>query len=287
MQDDIPLPTTAPFGQEERLRSLRAKLVGCDGEEAFDYLVGYCRDPDGNYHLKPTKGKDAVNILHKDLEKCVPFSFIVNKSDLLFYIRKPALKEIDLLVENVQSVLSDVDVKKNSAGEITVKIRTGSTAEKVTEEILGNFPGGVGLSKSLRQDIVEGAAPKPGIGAGKAIALAKMKHSILDTVRRANGQKTEVTVKNKDLNMLDRELDALLPSLLNQQNECCAITQLPFKYEGDKNMSPSVDRIDSSGHYEEGNLQIVCRFINFWKQTTPDDEFRRLIGIVRDGSDLD
>ncbi|WP_299844379.1 hypothetical protein [uncultured Jannaschia sp.] len=47
-------------------------------------------------------------------------------------------------------------------------------------------------------------------------------------------------------------------------------------------MLPSADRIDSSGHYEEANLQLVCRFINFWKQATPDDEFRRLIGIVRD-----
>lgn len=136
---------------------------------------------------------------------------------------------------------------------------------------------------------VDGAALKPAngagkvrIGDGKAIALANMKYSILNTVQHANGQTAEVKVKNKDLKMLDSALEVLLPRLLAQQNEHCAITGLPFQYEGDKNMLPSADRIDSSGHYEEANLQLVCRFINFWKQATPDDEFRRLIGIVRD-----
>lgn len=128
------------------------------------------------------------------------------------------------------------------------------------------------------------SAPRSGkvrFGDGKAIALANMKYSILSTVQNANGQTLEVTVKNKDLKMLASELEALLPHLLEQQNERCAITGLPFQYEGDKNMLPSADRIDSRGHYEAANLQLVCRFINFWKQATPDDEFRRLIGIVR------
>lgn len=136
---------------------------------------------------------------------------------------------------------------------------------------------------------VEAAAPKPANGAGKvrigdgrAKAIAGMKYSILNTVQNANGQTVGVTVKNKDLKMLASELDALLPRLLKVQKERCALTGLPFQYDGDKNMLPSADRIDSSGHYEKANLQLVCRFINFWKQATPDDEFRRLIGIVRD-----
>lgn len=43
----------------------------------------------------------------------------------------------------------------------------------------------------------------------------------------------------------------------------------------------SLDRIDSDGHYEKGNLQLVCRFINFWKQAADDQEFRPLINFVR------
>jgi len=121
-------------------------------------------------------------------------------------------------------------------------------------------------------------------GVARAKALANMKYSILDTVQKSNGQTAEVTVKNKDLKMLASELEALLPRLLEQQNECCAITGLPFEHLGDRNMLPSADRIDSSRHYEAANVHLVCRFINFWKQATPDDEFRRLIQIVRDSN---
>lgn len=135
---------------------------------------------------------------------------------------------------------------------------------------------------------VEASAPNPVNGAGtrpmrgaKAQALANMRNSILSTVQSANGQRIEVTVKPKKLNMTESRLDGLLSRLLEQQQECCAITGLPFEYQGDSNMLPSPDRIDSSGHYEPSNLQLVCRFINFWKQATPDEEFRRLIQIVR------
>jgi hypothetical protein len=45
----------------------------------------------------------------------------------------------------------------------------------------------------------------------------------------------------------------------------------------------SLDRIDSAGHYEAGNLQVVCRFVNRWKGDEDDAEFRRLMGLVRSG----
>ncbi|AML53564.1 hypothetical protein RC74_06985 [Falsihalocynthiibacter arcticus] len=113
-------------------------------------------------------------------------------------------------------------------------------------------------------------------------AIADMKYSILNTVKTSNGQIVETTVKNKDLKMSERELELLLSDLLKQQDKRCAITGLPLQYETDKNMRPSADRINSDGHYEVGNLQLVCRFVNFWKQAMPDDEFRRLIQIVRE-----
>ncbi|WP_306110416.1 MULTISPECIES: hypothetical protein [Roseovarius] len=137
----------------------------------------------------------------------------------------------------------------------------------------------------------EGTASKTSVekdgvndGESKAKALANMKNSILVTTRFANGQLENVTIKRKDLKMSDSELDALLARLLKKQEERCAITGLPFKYRGDKNMLPSADRIDSNGHYEAANLQLVCRFVNFWKQATPDHVFRRLIAVVRESS---
>jgi hypothetical protein len=46
---------------------------------------------------------------------------------------------------------------------------------------------------------------------------------------------------------------------------------------------PSVDRIDSNGHYEAGNLQVVCQFVNFWKGSSDNEEFKRLLMLVRGG----
>ena len=104
------------------------------------------------------------------------------------------------------------------------------------------------------------------------------------TVFNSNGQAVETKVKNKDLRLSDGKLDKLLRELLEVQEDRCAITGLPFQFRGthtDANMLPSLDRIDSDGHYERGNLQIVCRFINFWKQASKDEEFRRLLNVVR------
>ena len=115
-------------------------------------------------------------------------------------------------------------------------------------------------------------------------SIADMKYSVGKTVFTSNGQTVERKVKDKELRMTDYELDKLLRHLLDVQEERCAITGLPFQYKGahsDANMLPSLDRIDSDGHYEEENLQLVCRFINFWKQAADDQEFRRLINVVR------
>jgi hypothetical protein len=50
-------------------------------------------------------------------------------------------------------------------------------------------------------------------------------------------------------------------------------------------MLASLDRINSDGHYSDGNLQVVCRFVNQWKSNMPDGEFRRLLGMVRASGD--
>lgn len=118
----------------------------------------------------------------------------------------------------------------------------------------------------------------------RAKSIWEIKHSVLETVKTSNGQKEERKVKNKELSMTEAELEARIEELLAMQGEKCAITGLNFEYVGDgenKRLRPSLDRIDSDGHYEAHNVQLVCRFINFWKQSTPDNEFRELIALVR------
>ena len=115
-------------------------------------------------------------------------------------------------------------------------------------------------------------------------SIAEIKYSVGRTVFSSNGQLVQTKIKNKELRMSESELDQLLRELLEVQGELCAISGLPLQFRGthsDDNMLPSLDRIDSNGHYERDNLQIVCRFINFWKQASEDGEFRRLLNAVR------
>ena len=102
------------------------------------------------------------------------------------------------------------------------------------------------------------------------------------TAKGSNGQTVERTVKNKDLRLTKEALISHLEELLEENDDRCAITGLLLNFSNtDDQLRPSLDRIDSDGHYEAGNLQVVARFINFWKRDTMDTEFRRLVALVR------
>jgi hypothetical protein len=42
----------------------------------------------------------------------------------------------------------------------------------------------------------------------------------------------------------------------------------------DEELKPSLDRIDCDGHYADGHLQIVCKFVNRWKNNGSNAEFQ-------------
>lgn len=113
-------------------------------------------------------------------------------------------------------------------------------------------------------------------------AVWSMANQAEQTAKQSYGQTVERTIKNKDLRLSKEALISHLGELLDETGNRCAITGLTLQFEGaDEQLRPSLDRIDSDGHYEVGNLQVVARFINFWKNNSKDTEFRRLIAIVR------
>jgi hypothetical protein len=100
----------------------------------------------------------------------------------------------------------------------------------------------------------------------------------------ASGKQYTSIRKDKQLHHLRQELQVLIKKLIDEQKGLCALTGLTLQWQGDAEdtaMLASLDRIDSDGHYSDGNLQVVCRFVNGWKSSSPDGEFRRLLGIVR------
>ena len=144
--------------------------------------------------------------------------------------------------------------------------------------------------KELDEDGVKTSGKDAGrIVGGRERAIIAMRVSIENTVRNSNGQIVERTLKNKETGLSSVELDKLLEHLLDLQGNRCALTGIEFDFakDGDKNLFPSADRKDSNDHYAAGNIQVVCRFINFWKGASDNEEFRRLLLLVRDGEGVE
>ena len=120
------------------------------------------------------------------------------------------------------------------------------------------------------------------------IAAFRMAETAFRTAAAANGQIVEKASKIKNMAFGTRkELEQYILELLIDQERRCALTNIPLNMderEGEPELRASLDRIDSSGDYALGNLQIVCKFANRWKGAGEDDDFRRVISIVRQHS---
>lgn len=108
-------------------------------------------------------------------------------------------------------------------------------------------------------------------------AVQRMVMMAAGTAATARGQEVTRKTKVKDLRMTELELEKYVDDLIVAQEGLCAITGLALQYE----LLCSLDRIDSAGHYEHGNLQVVCKLVNRWKNAEDDAQFRRLIALVR------
>jgi len=114
----------------------------------------------------------------------------------------------------------------------------------------------------------------------------RMVKTAQQTTNAANGQTVLQTIKNKNNAFASQdEFARYVEALVEHQHGCCAISGLPIQpdslQDGDDEMKASLDRIDSSGHYEAGNLQVVCRFINRWKGADQNAQFVRLMDTLR------
>jgi hypothetical protein len=140
-------------------------------------------------------------------------------------------------------------------------------------------------SQSAWSSKFSSAKNKPGtVFSPRQKAIARMAATALATAATSNGQEVIRTLKNKQVGFSKVELEGYLSALIDAQEGLCALTGIPLQFDGsqdDQELLCSLDRIDSNGHYENGNLQVVCRFANRWKNDGGDTEFKRLLGIVR------
>jgi hypothetical protein len=85
-----------------------------------------------------------------------------------------------------------------------------------------------------------------------------------------SGKTVAVTRKVKEMKVAD--LEGVIERLWTEQGGQCAISRVAFD-ELDREKMAGLDRIDSYGHYEDGNLQLVTSAINRWKGDQPKDAF--------------
>lgn len=119
----------------------------------------------------------------------------------------------------------------------------------------------------------------------KEKAIARMVQTVEDTVKASQGGPVLQNPKRKERRFATvHELHQYIAALVEDQEGLCALTELPLQFDGqhnDEELLCSLDRIDSTGHYEAGNLQVVCRFVNRWKRDDEEQLFRRLMNLVR------
>jgi len=114
----------------------------------------------------------------------------------------------------------------------------------------------------------------------------RMVKTAQQTANASNGQEVLQTIKNKHNAFPSLEVFSQhVAELMERQKFCCAITGIPLHSDdlpsGDDEMRASLDRIDSNGHYEPDNLQVVCKFINRWKGAGQNAQFLSLMGTLR------
>lgn len=148
-------------------------------------------------------------------------------------------------------------------------------------------------SNPERWIVEDGPAPRPEPTqnvepSAATVREAKSLDHMLAMAKQACEQSGEVrtTVAKAKTFMFedDTEFRLYVAELLERQENRCAITNLPLQFAGDcedEERLASLDRIDSNGDYAPNNLQVVCRFVNRWKSDDADENFRRLIELVR------
>jgi hypothetical protein len=119
--------------------------------------------------------------------------------------------------------------------------------------------------------------------------IVRMAMTAIATVK-GSGAISEIIKKDKEFRFRDQfEMEHHLAELLDIQEGLCALTGLAMVLDGedgDPELRCSLDRIDSNGHYQRGNLQVVCKFANRWKGSSDNADFLRLLEMLCSSTEI-
>lgn len=141
--------------------------------------------------------------------------------------------------------------------------------------------GGSVFPPFLNESQPRSAAPPP---AGPALVVVEQMLRTVHQTCAQSGSQSVVTAKVKEWRFdSDEHFRKIVRALLETCGGRCSLTRVAMDMSGeDGDLAPSLDRIDSAGHYEPANIQIVARFANRWKSDDTDANFQRLLALVGD-----
>ena len=127
----------APGWDETLLTEHRRYISSESAQRAFDMLVLAAMLLPG-FDCSPARHGDIRDFRYKDrLSGEWPFAFIVNRKDLLFYVRKQGLAHVAGGIAGLRQRLRKVD--ENAAGEFTVHVASAEEARRLITLLFGEF----------------------------------------------------------------------------------------------------------------------------------------------------
>jgi hypothetical protein len=121
---------------EVLLGDFRAHLRDESARAAFDSLVSTATEL-RDYETGPAWHGKIRDFRYFDMDtRKQPFAFIVNRHDLLFYVRLPALERVQGGFAGLKAQFSTA--KENPVGEWTVRIASRDDAERLNSFLFSN-----------------------------------------------------------------------------------------------------------------------------------------------------
>lgn len=115
---------------------------------------------------------------------------------------------------------------------------------------------------------------------GSQHTICKKCYNTLDRNRRSYAERLYKNSKHnsKNYNAPYNLTMEYIQELLEKQNYKCAYSGIPFSNDKkDKYTYPTIDRIDSTKGYEQGNVCICTYFVNIMKNNCPLEQFKDII----------
>lgn len=283
-----------PISDTDLVRLLR--VIVSLGDPRFRENKGSATTPrlkDGKY-IENYRGKWALSLyrdvhnIRNDIEIAIDASGLVDAPGAELQRAREWLEA--QLIKFPHGEHKPHQYKQLDAFRIGLKLADAFEFIRLLKSEVSNFPSEVrwNLSQANQVESEEKESSKPAPSAPssastddqRAAAIAHMVKMALQA-RDLSGREQVGTAKDKNVEFPSpEEFEAHIAQLW--QSDRCALSDLKLDLTmADLDLAPSLDRIDSNGHYAAGNLQIVARFINRWKSADQQDNFLRLIELLR------